>query len=127
MAGFQSGAIAGGFARVSKARAPVWRHPRRRTIRRKAGARRGSLIQFSCNVGKHADLKSLEDFKLRRPLPPMFFISVDSGGFRCAVSCLESTLVGWFVSVAYKRVRAGMVCRESLTEQEREKRENEKE
>src|SRR6266404_633015 len=61
------------------------------------------------------------------PPPPMFFISVDSGGFRCAVSCLESTLVGWFVSVAFKRVRAGMVCGGSLPKQEREKRENEKE
>jgi hypothetical protein len=33
----------------------------------------------------------------------VFFISVDSGGFRDVVSCLESTLVGWFVSVDSKR------------------------
>jgi hypothetical protein len=38
----------------------------------------------------------------------MFFISVDSGGFRFAVSCLESTLAGWFVSVAFKWVRESM-------------------
>jgi hypothetical protein len=36
----------------------------------------------------------------------MFFVSVDSEGFRFVVSCLESTLVGWFVSVAFKWVRA---------------------
>jgi len=36
----------------------------------------------------------------------MFLVSVDSEGFRFAVSCLESTLVGWFVSVAFKGVRA---------------------
>jgi hypothetical protein len=38
----------------------------------------------------------------------MFFISVDSGGFRFAVSCLESTLAGWFVSVGFKWVRESM-------------------
>ena len=43
------------------------------------------------------------------PPPPMFFVSVDSGGFRVVVSCLESTLVGWFVSVAFKWVSAGMI------------------
>jgi hypothetical protein len=32
----------------------------------------------------------------------MFFISADSEGFRYAVSLLESTLVGWLVSVAFK-------------------------
>ena len=40
----------------------------------------------------------------------MFFVSVDSGGFRFAVSYLESTLVRWLVSVAFKWVRAGMIC-----------------
>src|SRR6266403_1026854 len=42
---------------------------------------------------------------------PMFFVSVDSRGFRFAVSCLESTLVGWLVSVAFKWVRAGTIWR----------------
>jgi hypothetical protein len=32
--------------------------------------------------------------------PPMFFVSVDSGGFRFVVSCLESILVEWLVSIA---------------------------
>jgi hypothetical protein len=36
------------------------------------------------------------------PPSPMFFVSVDSGGFRFAVSCLESTLVRWPVSIAFK-------------------------
>jgi len=42
--------------------------------------------------------------------PPtlLFFVSVDSGGFRFVVSCLESTLVGWLVSVAFKWVRGSM-------------------
>jgi hypothetical protein len=39
----------------------------------------------------------------------MLFMSVDSKEFRYVVSCLESTLVGRFVSVAFKWVRAGMV------------------
>jgi hypothetical protein len=39
----------------------------------------------------------------------MFFISVDSGGFRLIVSCLESTLAGWLVSVAFKWVRASVL------------------
>jgi hypothetical protein len=37
---------------------------------------------------------------------PLFFVSVDSGRFRFAINCLESTLVRWFVSVAFKWVRA---------------------
>jgi len=45
------------------------------------------------------------------PPPPMFFVSVDSRGFRFVVSCLESTLVGWLVSVAFKWVRAGTIWR----------------
>ena len=36
----------------------------------------------------------------------MFFVSVDSEGFILFVSCLESTLARWFVSVAFKWVRA---------------------
>jgi hypothetical protein len=39
----------------------------------------------------------------------MFFISVDFEGFRCVVSCLESTLVGWLVSIAFKWVRQDMI------------------
>ncbi len=38
--------------------------------------------------------------------PPLFFVSVDSEGFMFGVSCLESTLVRSFVSVAFKWVRA---------------------
>jgi hypothetical protein len=40
----------------------------------------------------------------------MFFISVDFEGFRCVVSCLESTLVGWLVSVAFKWFTAELIC-----------------
>jgi hypothetical protein len=36
----------------------------------------------------------------------MFFVSVDSEGFRFTVTSLESTLVRWLVSVAFKWVRA---------------------
>ena len=39
----------------------------------------------------------------------MFFGSVDSRRSRFVVSCLESTLVGWLVSVAFKWVRASMI------------------
>ena len=45
-----------------------------------------------------------------RCLPsPMFFVSVASKGFRVCVSGLESTLAGWFVSVAFKWVRETVV------------------
>jgi len=40
----------------------------------------------------------------------MFFITVDFEGFRCVVSCLESTLVGWLVSVAFKWFTAELIC-----------------
>jgi len=43
------------------------------------------------------------------PPRPLFFVSVDSEGFRFVVSCLKSTLVGWFVSVAFKWVRESTV------------------
>jgi len=42
-------------------------------------------------------------------LPYVFFVSVASKGFRVCVSGLESTLAGWFVSVAFKWVREGVV------------------
>ncbi len=41
----------------------------------------------------------------------MFFVSVDSRRFRFVVSCLESTLARWLVSVAFKWVRAGTIWR----------------
>jgi hypothetical protein len=44
----------------------------------------------------------------RYPLP-LFFISVASKGLRVYVSGLESTLAGWFVSVAFKWVRESVV------------------
>jgi hypothetical protein len=43
-------------------------------------------------------------------LPPVFFVSVASKGVRFPVSPLDATLAGWFVSVAFKWVRVGMVC-----------------
>ena len=39
---------------------------------------------------------------------PVFFVSVASKGVRFFVSLLHATLVGWFVSVAFKRVSAGL-------------------
>src|SRR6266850_2097450 len=54
------------------------------------------------------------------PPPPMFFVSVDSRGFRFVVSCLESTLVGWLVSVAFKLVRAGTIWRGSRRKRDAE-------
>jgi hypothetical protein len=39
---------------------------------------------------------------------PVFFVSVASKGVRFFVSALDATLVGWFVSVAFKRVSAGL-------------------
>jgi hypothetical protein len=39
----------------------------------------------------------------------VFFISVASKGFSVYVSSLESTLAGWFVSVAFKWVRESVV------------------
>src|SRR6266850_6801167 len=60
------------------------------------GGRSGQTCFVACLVNNNT------------PPTPLFFVSVDSRGFTYVVSCLESTLAGWFVSVAFKWVR-GMV------------------
>ena len=48
--------------------------------------------------------------KSRLVAPPRVFVSVASKGVRFPITPLDATLVGSFVSAAFKGVRQGMFC-----------------